>query len=91
MTLKSILRGGRDREDGGGANRSYGGYGKIDAIDRERTTRLELGRKGERGSRLLSDYRLGGGGTWVSHQSSLVEPRRAPAPGTSVFSLTLTP
>ncbi len=37
------------------------------------------------------DHFFCGGGTLASHQSNLVEPRRAPVPGTSVFSLTLLP
>jgi hypothetical protein len=40
---------------------------------------------------LVGDYLFCGGGTWVSHQSNLVEPRRGLGPGTSAFSATLMP
>jgi len=50
-----------------------------------------IGRPGSPWLLFVSDHFFCGGGTWVSHQSNLVEPRRMPVVGTSVFSLTLTP
>src|SRR5262249_56939777 len=43
------------------------------------------------GTLTLGSDHFFGGGTWVSHQSNLVAPRRAPAPGTTRLSLPLPP